>query len=258
MRRSARAAGARAFRAAERWLLQRPAASSAAPGSATMSAPWRRGQLREWRFPAEIEPATGRGRRGLASASCGSARPRRGHRLQSATSPPTRASTCCWRRLGEVLREQPTPCCSASVPRPTRDRRRRRGCPPTSAAVSGCSAASRAQRVPLFMGLADILVSPRSYGDNFPLKLFDYLAAWASLWSPPTSRPTAACSTTASPASCRRPPRVWPAASSACSEQPDEAGALAPTPPRASPPRELSWGSFKHAGRGHLCHWLAR
>ena len=32
------------------------------------------------------------------------------------------------------------------------------------------------QRVPLYLGLAEILVSPRSYGDNFPLKLFDYLA----------------------------------------------------------------------------------
>ncbi|HMR30229.1 MAG TPA: glycosyltransferase [Geminicoccaceae bacterium] len=32
------------------------------------------------------------------------------------------------------------------------------------------------QRVPLYLGLAGILVSPRSYGDNFPLKLFDYLA----------------------------------------------------------------------------------
>lgn len=32
------------------------------------------------------------------------------------------------------------------------------------------------QRVPLYLGLAEILASPRSYGDNFPLKLFDYLA----------------------------------------------------------------------------------
>jgi glycosyltransferase involved in cell wall biosynthesis len=33
------------------------------------------------------------------------------------------------------------------------------------------------ERVPVFLALADILVSPRSYGSNFPLKLFDYLAA---------------------------------------------------------------------------------
>ena len=32
------------------------------------------------------------------------------------------------------------------------------------------------ERVPLYLALGDILVSPRSYGDNFPLKLFDYLA----------------------------------------------------------------------------------
>jgi glycosyltransferase involved in cell wall biosynthesis len=32
-------------------------------------------------------------------------------------------------------------------------------------------------RMWLYTALADILVSPRSYGDNFPLKVFDYLAA---------------------------------------------------------------------------------
>ncbi len=32
-------------------------------------------------------------------------------------------------------------------------------------------------RVAAFTALADVLVSPRSFGDNFPLKLFDYLAA---------------------------------------------------------------------------------
>lgn len=31
-------------------------------------------------------------------------------------------------------------------------------------------------RIPVFLALADILVSPRSWGANFPLKLFDYLA----------------------------------------------------------------------------------
>jgi glycosyltransferase involved in cell wall biosynthesis len=33
------------------------------------------------------------------------------------------------------------------------------------------------ERIGAFLGLADILVSPRSYGFNFPLKLFDYLAS---------------------------------------------------------------------------------
>ena len=33
------------------------------------------------------------------------------------------------------------------------------------------------QEIPLYLGLADILVSPRSHGGNLPLKVFDYLAA---------------------------------------------------------------------------------
>jgi glycosyltransferase involved in cell wall biosynthesis len=32
-------------------------------------------------------------------------------------------------------------------------------------------------QIPGYLGLADILVSPRSYGGNLPLKVFDYLAA---------------------------------------------------------------------------------
>jgi glycosyltransferase involved in cell wall biosynthesis len=32
-------------------------------------------------------------------------------------------------------------------------------------------------RIPLFLALADVLVSPRAWGDNMPLKVFDYLAA---------------------------------------------------------------------------------
>lgn len=33
------------------------------------------------------------------------------------------------------------------------------------------------ERIPLFLALADVVVSPRAYGDNLPLKIFDYLAA---------------------------------------------------------------------------------
>lgn len=33
------------------------------------------------------------------------------------------------------------------------------------------------ERVPLFLALANVLVSPRAFGDNLPLKVFDYLAA---------------------------------------------------------------------------------
>ncbi|MFL6195565.1 MAG: glycosyltransferase [Thermoanaerobaculia bacterium] len=33
------------------------------------------------------------------------------------------------------------------------------------------------ERVPAFLALADVLVSPRAYGDNLPLKIFDYMAA---------------------------------------------------------------------------------
>jgi glycosyltransferase involved in cell wall biosynthesis len=31
--------------------------------------------------------------------------------------------------------------------------------------------------IPSFLAMADVLVSPRSYGDNVPLKVFDYMAA---------------------------------------------------------------------------------
>jgi len=33
------------------------------------------------------------------------------------------------------------------------------------------------ERIPSFLALADVLVSARAYGDNLPLKIFDYLAA---------------------------------------------------------------------------------
>lgn len=33
------------------------------------------------------------------------------------------------------------------------------------------------ERIPMFLSLADVVVSPRAYGDNLPLKVFDYLAA---------------------------------------------------------------------------------
>lgn len=33
------------------------------------------------------------------------------------------------------------------------------------------------ERIPAFLSLANVVVSPRAYGDNLPLKIFDYLAA---------------------------------------------------------------------------------
>jgi glycosyltransferase involved in cell wall biosynthesis len=33
------------------------------------------------------------------------------------------------------------------------------------------------ERIPAFLALADVVVSPRAYGDNLPLKIFDYLSA---------------------------------------------------------------------------------
>ncbi len=33
------------------------------------------------------------------------------------------------------------------------------------------------ERIPAFLSMADVVVSPRAYGDNLPLKIFDYLAA---------------------------------------------------------------------------------
>lgn len=33
------------------------------------------------------------------------------------------------------------------------------------------------ERIPAFLALADVVVSPRAYGDNLPLKIFDYMAA---------------------------------------------------------------------------------
>lgn len=36
-------------------------------------------------------------------------------------------------------------------------------------------------KIPSFLAMADVLVSPRSYGDNVPLKVFDYMAAGAPI-----------------------------------------------------------------------------
>jgi glycosyltransferase involved in cell wall biosynthesis len=33
------------------------------------------------------------------------------------------------------------------------------------------------ERIPSFLAMADVVVSPRAYGDNLPLKIFDYLSA---------------------------------------------------------------------------------
>lgn len=33
------------------------------------------------------------------------------------------------------------------------------------------------ERIPAYLAMADVVVSPRAYGDNLPLKVFDYLAA---------------------------------------------------------------------------------
>ncbi len=33
------------------------------------------------------------------------------------------------------------------------------------------------ERIPAFLAMADVVVSPRAFGDNLPLKIFDYLAA---------------------------------------------------------------------------------
>jgi glycosyltransferase involved in cell wall biosynthesis len=33
------------------------------------------------------------------------------------------------------------------------------------------------ERIPAYLALADVVVSPRAYGDNLPLKVFDYMAA---------------------------------------------------------------------------------
>lgn len=33
------------------------------------------------------------------------------------------------------------------------------------------------ERIPAYLAMADLVVSPRAYGDNLPLKIFDYLAA---------------------------------------------------------------------------------
>src|SRR5699024_9774341 len=33
------------------------------------------------------------------------------------------------------------------------------------------------ERIPAYLAMADVVVSPRAYGDNLPLKIFDYLSA---------------------------------------------------------------------------------
>jgi glycosyltransferase involved in cell wall biosynthesis len=40
-----------------------------------------------------------------------------------------------------------------------------------------CLSSQPRKRIAAFLGMANVLVSPRSYGNNFPLKVFDYLGA---------------------------------------------------------------------------------
>jgi glycosyltransferase involved in cell wall biosynthesis len=164
------------FRAAERWLLSRAGCVVCSAGlgdHARRMAPT--ATVREWRFPAELEPPSADAVAALRAEL----------RLPAAARPIVYSGNFASYQgidllLGaarEVLAAVPDAhliCVGAA----------------TEAEIAGAAAAfppdlagrvrligrQPRERVPCYLALGHILVSPRSYGDNFPLKLFDYLA----------------------------------------------------------------------------------
>ncbi len=164
------------FRSAERWLLARAGCVICSAGladHARSAAPAAR--VREWRFPAELDEA--------APAEVAALRQELGLPAEapvvvySGNFAAYQGIDLLVAAAGEALAQVPEAhlvCVGAATEAEV------------AAARAGLAAGAAdrvhllgrqpRERVPLYLGLADILVSPRSYGDNFPLKLFDYLA----------------------------------------------------------------------------------
>jgi glycosyltransferase involved in cell wall biosynthesis len=166
----------RLLRGAERWLLDRAGCVICSAGlgeHARAMAP--RATVREWRFPAELDLATPDAVAGLrAELRLPAAAP---VVVYSGNFASYQGVQLLLRAAGEALadaRDAHLVCVGAAT----------RAEIAAAGSVIAEEVAERVrligrqprERVPLYLGLADILVSPRSYGDNFPLKLFDYLA----------------------------------------------------------------------------------
>jgi glycosyltransferase involved in cell wall biosynthesis len=162
---------------AERWLLQRAASVVCSAGLGDhVRAVAPAARLWEWRFPAEVDPPSPMEVEALR------------RELQLDHAAPTllyvgnfasyQGIDLLLEAAGRVLRERADAvllCVGAAGEAEIA----------AAAAKLPADAATRVrllprqprERVGVFMGLADILVSPRSYGANFPLKVFEYLAA---------------------------------------------------------------------------------
>jgi glycosyltransferase involved in cell wall biosynthesis len=167
----------RSLAATERWLLNRAASVVCSAGLGDhVRAVAPDARFREWRFPAEIEPAPGpevealRRELGLDVAGrvilyIGNFASYQGTDLLLDAAP-------------LVLRERPDAvllCVGAAGADELKAAEAR--LPADVASRVRLVGRQARQRVPAFLGLADLLVSPRSFGANFPLKLFEYLAA---------------------------------------------------------------------------------
>ncbi len=167
----------RGFVAAERWLLRRAACVVCSAGlSRRVRSMAPATQVREWRFPADFEIATPtavqalRQELRLAPAApvvvyVGNFASYQGIDLllDAARSVLERSRAAAFVCVGAASDAEAAAAMAAFTP-DVRDR------------VRVLRRQAR-ERVAAFLGLADILVSPRRYGANFPLKLFEYLAA---------------------------------------------------------------------------------
>lgn len=164
------------FRGSERWLLNRAGCVICSAGlgdHARAMAP--RATVREWRFPAELDAAPAEAVTGLRQElGLPAAAP---VLVYSGNFASYQGVPLLLKAAGSALAQVPDAhlvCVGAATAAEMAE----------AASAVGGDVAERVrliarqprERVPLYLGLADILVSPRSYGDNFPLKLFDYIA----------------------------------------------------------------------------------
>jgi glycosyltransferase involved in cell wall biosynthesis len=167
----------RAFAATERWLLERAACVVCSAGLGTrVRALVPSAAVREWRFPADGDPASPSDIDALR------------RELQLDPSSPIvlyignfaayQGVDLLFEAGREVLARNPdVVLVFAGAARQDEIAAAAERFPGASAQRVRLLQRQPYERVPAFLGLADILVSPRSYGANFPLKLFEYLAA---------------------------------------------------------------------------------
>ena len=159
----ASAAPGRRLRRLQRWACRLRAGDGAGRGFARVALPCRPtcGLLKRSRGAARrAEPPRGCARRALQRQFCGLSRAR---------------NSCSKRRLGYWRRSPMLTSCSLVLrTKPNSTAVRARAPVPNACAVLPRQPRCR---MAAFTELASVLVSPRSHGSNFPLKIFDYLAA---------------------------------------------------------------------------------